>query len=169
MRKDYYNMQQITVLHQEIDNNYTHEMVYLIFVTVLQKASRKRAIFFFFYCFDTNSISLGIQTTWHLKTSRSRNKIVAPQILPKLNEWIYFPILNSIVRIEKHICSFCFLGEFVCFQFSFEIYWPLAISKIDSHYSFVELHYYATFPLCNTKIEHFWPFSMSQYAFLRIY
>ena len=49
MRKDYYNMQQITVLHQEIDNKYTNEMVYLIFVTVLQKASRKRAIFFSFF------------------------------------------------------------------------------------------------------------------------
>ena len=63
MRKDYYNMQQITVLHQEIANKYTNEMVYLIFVTVLQKASRERAIFSFFYRFDTNSISLGIQTT----------------------------------------------------------------------------------------------------------
>ena len=65
MRKDYYNAicNQITVLHQEIDNKYTNEMVYLIFVTVLQKASRKRAIFFSFYRFDTNSISLGIQTT----------------------------------------------------------------------------------------------------------
>ena len=35
------------VLHQEIDNKYTNEMVYLIYVTVLQKASRERAIFFF--------------------------------------------------------------------------------------------------------------------------
>ena len=48
MRKDYCNMQQITVLHQEIANKYTNEMVYLIFVTVLQKASRERAIFFSF-------------------------------------------------------------------------------------------------------------------------
>ena len=40
-------MQQITVLHQEIANKYTNEIVYLIFVTVLQKASRERAIFFF--------------------------------------------------------------------------------------------------------------------------
>ena len=59
-----------------------------------------------------------------LKVSRSQNKIVEPQILPKTNGWICFSILNSS-QDRKTNLFVCFLGESVAQQFCFEIYWPL--------------------------------------------
>ena len=54
------------------------------------------------------------RTFCFIKVSRSQNKIVEPQILPK----------------NKRTKSFvCFLVESVAWQFCFEIYWPLARAK----------------------------------------
>ena len=59
-----------------------------------------------------------------LKVSRSRNKIVESEHLPKTNERIYFSIqdrnTNSLVY---------FLGGVTARRFCFQIYWPLVTSK----------------------------------------
>ena len=51
-----------------------------------------------------------------LKVSRSRNKIFEP-----ISSFKYF----RVIRIEKQIRLFVFLGEVMARQFCFDIYWPL--------------------------------------------
>ena len=91
-----------------------------------------------------------------LKVSRSRNKIVEPQILSK-NERICFSILNS--RQGRKTNSFVrFSGESVAQQFCFEIYWPLrkSMCKIRPQiFEKLETPKYWRFS-CFDKIGAFW-------------
>ena len=77
-----------------------------------------------------------------LKVSRSRNKIIEPQILPKNERTnLFFYPENSQDRKTNSFVRF--LWESASLQFCFEIYWPLVCS-----------HFYVCANLCANNCEN---------------